>query len=78
MSLFDDLDAMARAQGQRETAAREASPTVQRRGRHRAPTTPFWTLRPAPRHQRLAATPPADQAGPPAEQPVAPTEHVER
>lgn len=54
MALSDDLDAMARAQGQREATARE-TPAPRRRGRHRAPTTPFWALRRA-RHSRAELT----------------------
>lgn len=52
MSLSDDLEAMARAQSQREAETRGVPPAPRRRGRHRAPTTPFWMLRAAPRHQR--------------------------
>lgn len=70
MSLSDDLEAMARAQSRREAAAREPHPVVRRRGRHRAPTPPFWALRPPPRHQRRVATLPTDRAKP--------AEHVER
>lgn len=72
MSLFDDLDAMARAQSRREAAAQEVSAAVQRRGRHRAPPPPFWALRPAPRHQVRVT---ASQASPSAPPPPSPPAH---
>lgn len=67
MSLFDDLDALTRARVEREDAARQAAKTPETprgRGRHRAPTPPWWVLRPAPRHQRRPAPGPPDDDAP--------------